>query len=57
VLEALSSTLGGGQSMRASLGEALLSPQDRETLASVRRPLQMLRRGEALALLPWVFVR
>jgi protease-4 len=56
VFEALSS-LGGAQGMRASLAEALLSPQDREALAAVRRPLQMLRQGESLALLPWVFVR
>ena len=41
----------------ASLAEALLSQQDRATLAAVRRPFQMLGRGESLALLPWVFVR
>jgi protease-4 len=56
VLDALTS-LGGAQGMRASLAEALLSQQDRETLAAVRRPLHMLRRGESLALLPWVFAR
>jgi protease-4 len=59
VFEALSTALGGGTqgSMRASLAEALLSQQDRATLAAVRRPFQMLGRGESLALLPWVFVR
>ena len=57
VFEALSSTFGGGQGMRASLAETLLSQQDREALAAMRRPMQMLRRGESLALLPWVFAR
>jgi protease-4 len=57
VFEALSSTLGGTESMRASLAEALLSQQDRDALAAMRRPMQMLRRGESLALLPWVFAR
>ncbi len=57
VLEALTTTFGGAGGMRASLSEALLSPEDRATFAAVRRPLQMLRRGESLALLPWVFVR
>lgn len=57
VFEALSSTLGGNDSLRASLAEALLSPSDRAALAATRRPLRMLGRGEALALLPWVFVR
>jgi protease-4 len=59
VFEALSTALGGGTQggMRASLAEALLSQQDRATLAAVRRPFQMLGRGESLALLPWVFVR
>ena len=57
VFEALSSTFGGAQGMRASLAEALLSQQDREALAAMRRPMQMLRRGESLALLPWVFAR
>ncbi len=56
VFEVLS-TMGAAQDMRASLGEALLSQQDRETLAAVRRPLRLLQRGESLALLPWVFVR
>ncbi len=57
VFEALSTTLGGAQSLRASLVEALLSPSDRAALAATRRPLRMLGRGESLALLPWVFVR
>ena len=58
VFEALSTALGGSQGgVRASLAEALLSQQDRATLAAVRRPFQMLGRGESLALLPWVFVR
>lgn len=56
VFEALS-TLGGAQGMRASLAEALLTEADRKTLAAVRRPLEMLRQGESLALLPWVFAR
>lgn len=56
VLDALTS-LGGAPGMRASLAEALLSQQDREALATMRRPIQMLRRGESLALLPWVFAR
>ena len=56
VFEALS-TLGGAQGMRASLAEALLSEADRKALAAVRRPLEMLRQGESLALLPWVFAR
>ena len=56
VFEALTA-LGGSQGVRASLAEALLSQQDRETLVAMRRPLEMLRRGESLALLPWVFVR
>jgi protease IV len=57
LFEALSQTFGGGSGVRASLAEALLSQQDREALAAMRRPMQMLRRGEALALLPWVFAR
>lgn len=57
LFEALSETFGGGQGVRASLAEALLTQQDREALAAIRRPMQMLRRGESLALLPWVFVR
>ena len=57
VFEALSSTFGGTESMRMSLAEALLSRQDREALTAMRRPMQMLRRGESLALLPWVFAR
>lgn len=57
LLEALSETFGGTQSMRASLAQALLDPQEREALAAVRRPMRMLRHGEALALLPWVFAR
>jgi len=57
VFEALSSTFGGTDSMRVSLAEALLSRQDREALTAMRRPMQMLRRGESLALLPWVFAR
>ncbi len=57
VFEALSETFGGGQGMRAALAESLLTPQERESLAAIRRPMQMLRRGESLALLPWVFAR
>lgn len=57
LLEAISDTFGGTQTMRASLAQALLEPQEREALAAVRRPMRMLRQGEALALLPWVFVR
>lgn len=57
LFEALSETFGGAQTMRASLAQALLEPQEREALAAVRRPMGMLRRGEALALLPWVFAR
>jgi protease-4 len=56
VFEALSS-LGGSQGVRASLAEALLTQADRKALAAVRRPLEMLRQGESLALLPWVFAR
>ena len=57
VFEALSSAFGGTESMRASLAEVLLTQQDREALAAMRRPMQLLRRGESLALLPWVFAR
>ena len=57
LFEALSSSFGGSQGMRASLAEALLIQQERAALAAVRRPMQMLRRGESLALLPWVFAR
>ncbi len=57
LFEALSETFGGSEEMRASLAGALLSPQERETLAAVRRPMRLLGRGESLALLPWVFAR
>lgn len=57
VFEALSETFGGGQGMRSAVAEALLSPQERAALAAIRRPIQMLGRGESLALLPWVFAR
>lgn len=56
VFEALSE-IGGSQGMRASLADMLLTQQERDVLAAIRRPMQMLRRGESLALLPWVFVR
>ena len=57
LFEALSETFGGGQTMRAALAESLLTPQERESLAAIRRPMRLLRRGESLALLPWVFAR
>ena len=57
LFEAISETFGGGQTMRASLAQALLEPQEREALAAVRRPMRLMRQGEALALLPWVFAR
>ena len=57
VFEALSETFGGSEGMRTALAEALLTSQDREALAAMRRPLRMLGRGESLALLPWVFAR
>lgn len=54
LFEALSSTFGG---VRGSLIEALMTPEERSILGAIRRPVHMLRRGESLALLPWVFVR
>lgn len=57
LFEAFSETFGGAQTLRASLAQALLAPQEREALAAIRRPMQMLRQGESLALLPWVFAR
>lgn len=59
VFEALTTMFGGGGQggMRASVAEALLSQDERQALGAIRRPMQLLRRGEALALLPWVFVR
>ncbi|MBA2354018.1 MAG: signal peptide peptidase SppA [Acidobacteria bacterium] len=58
VYEAVSTMFGGADGgMRASLAEALLSQEDRQALGAIRQPMQQLRRGESLALLPWVFVR
>ena len=52
-------TLAGapGPPRSLALAEALLTQADRKALAAVRRPFELLRQGESLALLPWVFAR
>lgn len=50
-------SLSGAEGVRVSMLAALLSDDERAALGAVRQPMAMLRRGEPLALLPWVFVR
>ncbi len=57
LFEVLTGSWSGGEGMRVSLLSALLSAEERAALGAVRQPMTMLRRGEPLALLPWVFVR
>lgn len=57
LFEVLSGSFSGAEGMRLSLMAALLSPEERQALGAVRQPMSMLRRGEPLALMPWVVVR
>jgi protease-4 len=57
LFEILSGSMSGSEGGRLSLLSALLSPEERALVGAVRQPLSMLRRGEPLALMPWVVVR
>ena len=57
LFEVLSGSFSGAEGVRLSLLGALLSAEERQALGAVRQPMSMLRRGEPLALMPWVFVR
>jgi protease-4 len=55
--ESLTDPLSETGAGRSLLLEALLSPAERHAVASVRASLQLLRAGEPLALMPYVFLR
>lgn len=57
LFEVLSGSFSGAEGLRASLVASLLSAEERMALGAIRQPMSMLRRGEPLALMPWVFVR
>jgi protease-4 len=57
LFDVLSGSLTGAQGLRAALLGSLLSAEERMALGAIRQPMSMLRRGEPLALMPWVFVR
>lgn len=57
LFEILSGSFTGAEGMRLSLLSALLSADERAALGAVRQPMTMLRRGEPLALMPWVVLR
>lgn len=57
LFEILSGSFSGAEGMRVSLLSALLSADERAALGAVRQPMTMLRRGEPLALMPWVVLR
>lgn len=57
LFEVLTGSLPVAEGARAGLLSALLSTEERAALGAVRQPSIMLRRGEPLALMPWVFLR
>lgn len=57
LFEVLSGSLTSAEGVRATLVGSLLSAEERMAIGAIRQPMSMLRRGEPLALMPWVFVR
>lgn len=55
--EWLADPISAAEEGRSLLLDAVATPNERRALAAVRTPLRLLRRGEPLALMPYVFVR
>jgi protease-4 len=56
-LEWLADPMSAAEEGRSLLLEALATPSERRALAAVQTPLRLLRRGDPLALMPYVYVR
>ncbi|MPY87167.1 MAG: signal peptide peptidase SppA [Luteitalea sp.] len=55
--EWLADPLSGADDGRSLLLDVFATPSERRALAAVQAPLRLLRHGEPLALMPYVFVR